>query len=539
VPLLSMKMVFDDHSSERRVTVAVRPGRALRERPRLFGVLETAFPVSFVPLDGEVSTAAAPTIVFAAPGDRISPEELARGGEPAFVVGDADAAGESHGVHLGNDRALDARLHGVELPDRPGAHQLSPDGSATLLATAAAGPAWQRRAAGGTTVDLLAGALPELAEDEIVRDLFPVRALTLVALVQFLREASADVAYAPPPLRAAFLFDDPNLRWRTYGFIDYGKLLRDAEEHGYHASMAMVPLDNRFAHAETIDLFRRNPDRLSLVFHGNDHSSRELLRPRSAANALALAAQALRRAERFEARYELGIDRVMTPPHGMCSEEVAAALAAVGFDGLCAIHPLPWLERPPVARPLAGWDPAEFAAGCAVVPRLHLGSSDADIALRAFLDQPLIFYGHHEDVAEGLEPLGAIAARVARMGEARWCSIGEIAATNYAARRDLDTLRVRPYSNRVAVSVPAGCERLVLARPRGVEATVSGWSVGAGAPAPFDTALSVTPGTRLELRVRRDDERRPTAIKSPPPRPWAILRKMAMEARDRTLPLRA
>lgn len=531
-------MVFDRQSSERRVTIAVRPGRALRERSRLFAALETAFPASFVPLDGEVS-AAAPTIVFAGRRDRFSPAELARGGEPTIVLGDEDTGDAVHVVKLGIGRAVDARLRGVELPDRPGAHRIVPGVPATLLATARDGPVWLRCAPRGTTVDLLAGSLPELAEEEILRDLLPARALTLVALVQFLRTAGAEAAYTPPPLRAAFLFDDPNLRWRTYGFIDYRKLLRDAELHGYHASMAMVPLDSRFAHAETIDLFRRNPDRLSVVFHGNDHSSRELLRPRSAASALALAAQALRRAERFEARYELGIDRVMTPPHGMCSEAVAAALAAVGFDGLCAIHPLPWAERPPASRPLAGWDPAEFAAGCAVVPRLHLGSTDADIALRAFLDQPLVFYGHHEDLAAGLEPLGAIAARVARMGTARWCPIGEIAATNYAVRQDLGLLRVRPYSNRIAVSVPAACDRILLARPRGIEATVSGWSIGAGEPVPFDTALPVAPGGELELRVRREDERPPTAIKLPPPRPWAILRKMAMEARDRTLPLRA
>jgi hypothetical protein len=532
-------MVFDRPSNERRVTVAVRPGSALRERLRLFGVLETAFPVSFVPLDGELTTEAAPAIVFAGRDDHLAPEDLARGGEPVFVLGAEDAGDAAQPVKLGDDPGVDARLRGVELPDRPGAHRIAPDDPAALLASAPGGPAWVRRAAYGTTVDLLAGALPELAEDEILRDLLPERALTLVALVQFLRAASTNAAYTPPPLRAAFLFDDPNLRWRTYGFIDYADLLRDAEEHGYHASMAMVPLDNRFAHAETIDLFRRNPDRLSLVFHGNDHISRELLRPRSEASALALAAQALRRVERFESRYELEVDRVMTPPHGMCSEEVAAALAAVGFDGLCAIHPLPWAERPPANRPLAGWDPAEFAAGCAVIPRLHLESSDADIALRAFLDQPLVFYGHHEDLAAGLDPLGAIAERVARLGDAHWCSIGKIARTNYATRRDLDLVRVRPFSNRVAVSVPAGCDRLVLARPRGVDATVSGWSVGTAAPTPFEAALPVTPGTQVELHVRRDDERLPTAIKLPPPHPWAILRKMAMEARDRTLPLRA
>src|ERR1700729_1226674 len=100
-------MVFDRPSNERRVTIAVRPGSALRRRLRLFGVLETAFPVSFVPLDGEPTSGAAPTIVFAAPNDHVAPEELARGGEPVFVLGAEDSGGAPHPVKLGNDRAVD------------------------------------------------------------------------------------------------------------------------------------------------------------------------------------------------------------------------------------------------------------------------------------------------------------------------------------------------------------------------------------------------------------------------------------------------
>ena len=46
-----------------------------------------------------------------------------------------------------------------------------------------------------------------------------------------------------PPLRAAIVFDDPNLRWRSYGYIDYRRLVEHADEHGYHAAMAMIPLD--------------------------------------------------------------------------------------------------------------------------------------------------------------------------------------------------------------------------------------------------------------------------------------------------------
>ena len=52
----------------------------------------------------------------------------------------------------------------------------------------------------------------------------------------------------------------------------------------------------------------------------------------------------------------------MMPPHGLCSEPMARALGDVGFDALCAIHPLPWTEQPPADPPLAGWRPASSSA---------------------------------------------------------------------------------------------------------------------------------------------------------------------------------
>jgi hypothetical protein len=154
--------------------------------------------------------------------------------------------------------------------------------------------------------------LPELEGERILRDLFADRALALVALIHFLRSVTQRNSFVQPPLRAALLFDDPNLRWRTYGFIDYERLLEGARTHGYHASMAMVPLDGRLQHRATVDLFRRNPEHLSLVFHGNNHADQELMRSDDDPGALALAAQAMRRAERFESRYGLRMDRVMT-----------------------------------------------------------------------------------------------------------------------------------------------------------------------------------------------------------------------------------
>ena len=72
------------------------------------------------------------------------------------------------------------------------------------------------------------------------------------------------------------LFDDPNLRWRSYGFINYGELLEHADAHGYHVAMAMIPLDAGRPNRAAAALFRERRDRLSLVFHGNDHIKGEL-----------------------------------------------------------------------------------------------------------------------------------------------------------------------------------------------------------------------------------------------------------------------
>jgi hypothetical protein len=531
-------MYARDHDHDRRTTVAVQPGRALAERPRLFDTLAAAFPVSFVPVEDAGAEAGA-VIAFDA-GDRpLDPAALARGGKPAFAIGAGTGAAAAQTVVLADSPSVDRRVRGLSLPDRLDGPAIGPlDDSARVLAEAPSGPAWTV-SQGEAPVHRVRSSLPELGAEQILRDLFADRALALVALTHFLRAVSESDSFTPPPLRAAFLFDDPNLRWRTYGFIDYARLLEQAQAHGYHASMAMVPLDGRLQHRATVGLFRRNPERLSLVFHGNNHVSRELMRSSDRLSALPLAAQAVRRAERFESRYGLRMDRVMTPPHGMCSASTARALGAVGFDGLCAIHPLPWAERPPANRPLAGWDPAEFAEDCAVIPRLHFDSTDADIGLRAFLGHPLVFYGHHEDLADGLDPLAAIAARVRRAGEAHWSSLGEIAASNYAWRRDGDVIRVRAYANRLRVRPPAGIRRLIVERPPDTDSRLAGWSIGGGPPAPFGSPLPLAGATDPELRLRHTDEVSPRDVPSPSWSPWPVLRKAAMEARDRSLPLRS
>jgi hypothetical protein len=389
------------------------------------------------------------------------------------------------------------------------------------------------------------GGLPALGHDDVLREGLRVGgSLALLALVQLLRAIGAQTT-TPPPLRAMFVFDDPNLRRPTYGHLDYGALLAHADEHDYHAAMAMIPLDSRRPNADVVRTFRHRPDRLSLVIHGNDHVRDELLRPPSRGEAMALGAQALRRIARFERATGLDVDRVMMPPHGMCSRPVVQALGALGYEAACMIHPAPWTEVPPADQLLAGWTPAEFIDGCAVLPRFPLTVCTTEIALRAFLDQPLVLYGHHGDIAGGLQPLAAAAARVNRLGAVRWCSARELARASYAGTVRDGVLDVQPWSARMRVHVPDHAGAIRVQAPPGDPETAGfvGWVMsGAGPssptwPMPFGAELRVPPSGELTIRLDPVQHTDPRSVAAPRPRVWPLARRRATETRDRLAPL--
>jgi hypothetical protein len=278
----------------------------------------------------------------------------------------------------------------------------------------------------------------ELAKGEALRErLRPGHSRALLPLARFLAELTAHLRPAPPPLHAAFVIDDPNLRRPRYGHVDYAQLLAHARAHRYHVAIAMVPLDARRAHPRAVEIFRAGARHLSLCIHGNDHDGAELGRLHGDAQARAVVAQALARTAAFERRTGLGVDRVMVPPHERLSEPCARALRAFGFAAVCTTRPYPWvadtpeqhwLARPPEAGPLAAWGPVDrVAGGLPVLLRADFAHPREDLALRAFLGQPLILYGHHDLLADGPGALVEAAEQINRLGEVRWRSLGEIA----------------------------------------------------------------------------------------------------------------
>jgi hypothetical protein len=164
---------------------------------------------------------------------------------------------------------------------------------------------------------------------------------------------TSEVGWEPPPTRATFIVDDPNLHWWSYGFVDFRRIADDAREQGYHLAVATIPLDAWLVHPGVARVFRERRDELSLLLHGNDHTRGELEWPPTAEDATVVVAEALRRIHVLERRARLGVSRLMVAPHNRCSEQVMRAMVRTGFEGLChaSRRPVRWVGRSPGGSP--------------------------------------------------------------------------------------------------------------------------------------------------------------------------------------------
>ena len=454
-------------------------------------------------------------------------------------------------VRFTTHRGLDRRLQGQDLEER---HQgrltpvpITPE--ASILAADDNGALWTISGAGaGVRYEVAAGP-DDIASGEALRDQLKAgRFLGLLPIVHLLREIEQPVQWTPPPLRAAIVFDDPNLRAMSYGFLRFEELVRHARAHRYHAVIASIPLDYGAVRTAAATLFREHVAQLSLALHGNNHEAFEFLRVDSEEEALRIVAQSLRRAADFERRTGLAISRVVCAPHEVCASTVLRALLRLDVDAVCLETPLQ--RRPGIPRLqslLNGWEPAQFIeTGIPLLPRYPLSYSFDDIVLRAFLDQPLIVFGHHTAVADGFGRLEKMAARINGLGDVTWASLAAIALANFQWRRVGTEFIVRPYARRIQVAVPQGTERLTVEIPP-LDSGEGSWQLAAGhsrasVTTPADQITSVSfegPFSSSELiELHHPQEVSPQDVPPPRQRAWPVVRRILTESRDRMMPLR-
>ena len=236
----------------------------------------------------------------------------------------------------------------------------------------------------------------------------------------------------------------------------------------------------------------------------------------------------------------------MVPPHGQCSELAMRQMLRLGFDAICISRPYPWLERPPDEKPLTQWWPTDIVAGLPVISRYNINNPWDDIVIRAFLDQPIVLYGHHWDISRGMEILAHGAKLINSFGDVQWMSLGRIVESSFATQKEGNLLRVRLLSRRIELEIHEGVERVLIEKSPGWEGngqdivSCDGFRAGmTTAPTDSYVCIPVKGSKRLEVTLPPSGAIDPNTMANSYRRMWPTIRRIMTESRDRILPLKA
>jgi len=539
------------HSNSARKLVGVCGDPKGERYELLFRALGKLYPVDFRAT--ESANYEALDGLIALNGDLAAGMAAAASGVPAYVAmkdGEAPIRAAGRQVRFATTPLLEACLRGQLMVDResPDTRPLTVQNRDEVVAHVATQPLWLARRVESSVCHVVGAAPPALAAGEcLFQHLKGRRFLGLLPLLHFLRGVARDIDWDAPPPRACFVFDDPNLHWRSYGYLNYRALAEHAALHNYFASVATIPLDAWWVNRGVAATLRASSPRLSILIHGNNHTTYEMLRAHDGADRLAVAAQAMRRMDRLARRHGIPFLKIMEAPYGAVAAEMFPHLLALGYEAALCTPALLWEHNPQIAWPATfGLDRSEIlGGGLPVIPRIIMSPDwKNDVLLAAFLRQPIVISGHHYDAAHGMEMLTELAETVNRLEGIAWSDLPEILRTNYRWRRDGETLIVRMYARRVTFPAPPGVrflrvERTWVDESRGERLTVAA-SSGAHQTqmaGPLTEEMPLRESAVIEVASEVERPLHFASVQAPFPSPWPYTRKVLMEFRDRMSPM--
>jgi hypothetical protein len=272
----------------------------------------------------------------------------------------------------------------------------------------------------------------------------------LIPHAMALRYIFGEECWRPCKTQASIIIDDPLLR-PNYGYLNFESLLRLMEEHNFHTTISFIPHNYRRNSARIIRMFRENPHRLSICFHGNDHTKAEFASTNFAfLNSVLGIAE-----ERMKVHAEengLHCDRVMVFPQDNYSVEAMEVLKSRNFHAA--------ISRPYPVQNTAGLKIADLAqpavlryGGIPLFTRNFIRDTQSqNIATNLFFGRPILIGEHHDafkhpgPLLEVVQKINAIAPGI------RWSSLESVADNSILKLRMSDgTVRVRPYSRSVLI----------------------------------------------------------------------------------------
>jgi hypothetical protein len=261
-------------------------------------------------------------------------------------------------------------------------------------------------------------------------------------LMIFLRYAAGDRAWHSNGHYANLTVDDAWLR-EPYGHLQYSDLLQEMQQHNFHTTIAFVPWNFDRSDPQVVSLLRAHSDRFSICVHGNNHDHQEFssLQDRSSDLQTANIRQALARMKKFESLTQLPYDRVMVFPHSIAPPETLGSLKHYNFLATANSRNIPLGSNPPLDP---GFALRPMTLAFSNFPSLRRYSAEvplskSELAVNAFLDNPMLFYVHEAYFAEGIGRFDPVASTVNQLQpDTLWRGLGYIAEHLYLERSRYD-----------------------------------------------------------------------------------------------------
>jgi hypothetical protein len=333
-----------------------------------------------------------------------------------------------------------------------------------------------------------------------------------VPITMYLRFAFGGCAWGPIENGACLIVDDPVLRPR-YGCVEYGRIAELCAEHRFACTFAFIPWNWRRSRAPVVELFRRNPDLLSICYHGTDHTAGEF-GSKSAVLLNAAAKLARSRMTEHEHLTRLSAEPIMVFPQGIFSAEAASVLKHNAFAGAVNTTVLP--QHAAARTPIADtWRPAITSySGFPIYTRRYVSQGLGNFAFDILLGKPALIVTHHQDFLDrGAEIASFIDSLNSLRTKLTWRPLGEVLRRGHAQRLLPEgVLEVRLFAYEAALeNRGGGAQAFLLTRPGqecgDLETVEVGGEKLVFAPSGEDLRIPATipPSERLSVRLTFKD----------------------------------
>jgi|GEM_PF-4287407 len=272
--------------------------------------------------------------------------------------------------------------------------------------------------------------------------------LKKIVLLMLVKKVFKDTVWHYPVVHANLTIDDPRLS-RTYGFVDYKKLLMEMRKVGFHTTIAFIPWNYRRNNKDTVALFRQNPDCYSICYHGNNHDRREFYRYSYNVNnefpdkSLSVhernIMQSMVRMRQMAEGTGLEIDRVMVFPQGIAPSNTLELLKKYGFLATVNVNNIPldepWPEELHFYLDVTTLDYGNFPSIRRFSPEVFFDPEKSWVLeFLIFIGNPIITHTHHQFFASGIDRFGSIAQKFNKFNVV-WGSLKTISEKLYKIRR--------------------------------------------------------------------------------------------------------